>query len=343
MQQWSSPTGGTPDYYATNATDPMVVPATAVYGPFTPIGTGSIGLFARRAYSTFDPVSEYVSAPISLGSGHYYAQLRVNITSNTNAANQGIASGFGIQFSTGQLPDANVQMRSYLRPNNSGVLSSNLIGQAYVNNWSQAPISGQFDLPSGATVATIGLFNDSPTALTPLPNRNSAILNTYFFVDDVQIFRVPTAGPNIPCVGSAGVSIGEGCLIPGATYRWLSSINSGPFSGSYPSTLNITVSPSATTTYQLTVTLPDGSTYVTSTVVGTAPPMPTIQDPTDLDGCDILGGVFTITNYNPQYTYTVSAGGSIRLFPGLNTTYGTISVKANGKSGEGYITVVASA
>ncbi|UOQ71107.1 hypothetical protein [Hymenobacter cellulosilyticus] len=273
LQQWRSATGGTPDYYATNATNDMAKPASAVYGPFTAIGTGSVGLFARQTYDSFDRVSEYVTASVSLSAGRYYAQFRANLTRNTSVANQGIASGFGIQFSNGNLPGASASMRDFLPPSGQGVLSTQPIGQNHIDNWNQAPISGQFDLPSGANTVTLGLFNSAPSALLPLPGRNASIPNMYVFVDDLQIFKVPTAGPDRACTG-APVQIGEGCAIPGATYAWTQSGSSTVLA----TTLQWNVRPTSTTTYNLTVRLPDGSTYSTAVTVNACPPCPALTD-----------------------------------------------------------------
>jgi gliding motility-associated-like protein len=113
---------------------------------------------------------------------------------------------------------------------------------------------------------TVGLFNSDPGNMPQLTGRRTDLARSYVFVDNIELFRIPTAGPNHPCSGSgpAGpVHLGEGCSIPGATYAWRKVGDPTVIA----STIETDVTPPATTTYELTVTLPDGSTYRTTTQV----------------------------------------------------------------------------
>jgi|GEM_PF-1928676 len=278
VQTWTSPTAGTPDYYANNATDPMAAPATAVYGGFTPLGNASVGLFTQMAYFDFlagrnrDRATEYVETDLTapLESARYYAQFQVNLTRNAgaNVANQGLNNGFGLQVSNGRLPGGGNTTRNFLTPSGRGVLSTAPINDNNVDTWTR--VSGQFDAQAGDNTLTLGNFNPAPANMTPLAGRNPNAPNTYIFVDNVELFKIPTAGPNRPCApANTLLELGEGCAIPGATYAWHDG--SGVV---FATTLIASIAvPVATTTYYLTVTLPDGSTHTTSTQVSICSPL----------------------------------------------------------------------
>jgi hypothetical protein len=340
LDGWTSPTGGSPDYYASNArTSPglvqaNIVPATGIYATFPPFSPqGSVGLGTLQPFDGYGRISEYIQTGIpTLGQGRYYAQLQVRpsnggtlaATGGANASTRGVGRGFGLQVSNGTFPGATNGMRDFLTPTNNpqgvpitGVLTSaatTLDDIDDVANWRR--ISGQFDVTGteGFNVLTVGMFDSSPAALIPLPDLvATTIQRTYILVDNVELFRIPTAGLNTTC----GNSIGEGCPIPGATYSWSPSagLNS-------TTTLNPTASPAVTTTYTLTVTLPDNSTFSSSTTVTACPPPPcpvpprpliTLLDP---NPCYTRQVSYEITNRDPAYTYTITAVGGAAL-PGI--------------------------
>jgi hypothetical protein len=297
LSNWYSPSAGSPDYFGTNATatsDVQPSNENSPYGSFTPYvsaGTdpirGAVGLYARQAYTEVqtgivrDRTSEYAQVALPnnglITGAQYYADFQVSLshrTATSLATNYGINNGFGLVFTTTALSQTG---RDFIAAPSDAkkVLSTTPLLQNAINfgttgaaNWQR--VSGQFP-GGGERYLTVGLFNPDASNLVLLPNGQADLFNTYFFVDAVRIFKIPTAGPaaTVPCGGS--VSIGEGCVIPGATYSW-----SAPGLGTFASsTTNIqtTVSPAATTTYTLTVTLPDQSTYVTSTTVGTTKPV----------------------------------------------------------------------
>jgi hypothetical protein len=325
---WTSPTAGTPDYYATNgAVD--VNPPTGIYARFTPFSArGSIGLGSLQPYAQYDfRASEYVSTQIPvLAQGRYYAELRAQPSDggtyaannpgniSANASTRGVSSGFGLQVSNGPFPGANANMRDFLIPTQStrGVLNNGTAGQTIndVTRWTR--VSGQFDV-SGTenfNTLTVGLFNPSPNVLVPLPGITSDFPRTYIIVDNVELFRIPTAGPSAAC----GATIGEGCSIPYASYSW------SPAAGlSNANSLNPVANPSATTIYTLTVTLPDGSTHATSTTVNgcgcPTPNAPQIQTPA-WTCTNSFGPVYVvIANYDPNLTYLVTTTNNLENSP----------------------------
>lgn len=357
VQGWWSPTGGSPDYYATNATanpfrpdlPPMAHPAFTPYGPFTPFGAAGVGLYARQEYTAdkyYDPMAEYISTNITAAPGRYYAQFQLSLTGNRGAANRGIAAyGFGIQVSSGPIPGTSNSSRDFIPNANPDLWNAGPIDQSFVNSFKR--VSGQFNIEPGDDTFTMGFFNRNALNAPTLTGGNTQIPSTYVFVDNVELFKIPTAGSNKGCESrSQGVTIGEGCHIPGAIYTWSASVNGGPFviNSTSTSTPILSVSPTIDTFYQLTVTLPDGGTHVTYAAVEACPcdlaPAPNVQAPNDMDGCTIFGGTFQILDYNTSYTYSVTASGSIRLFgPGFNAANGSIVVKTTSQQGDGFLTI----
>ncbi|WBO86717.1 T9SS type A sorting domain-containing protein [Hymenobacter yonginensis] len=109
--------------------------------------------------------------------------------------------------------------------------------------------------------------------------------------------------------------------------------------GSSP-TFQATANTSGSVTLRATVSGNCGNFVVTRTIYVGAPPAAELQAPSGLDGCNTFAGSFQITNLNPAFTYSVSAGGSLRLFGGFNASTGTINVKVGAQTGAGYVTVV---
>jgi len=283
LKNWYSPSFATPDYLATNApatSDVQPNYENSVFGSSTPFSdNGHIGLYTRQQFTDTAPrdrVAEYASVrlPNALIAGaRYYAELRVSLAHGSFLTNYGITSGFGMLFTPGNVN--NIGTRDFLpfptTPYQT-IFNTTPIGQSAINNgilgstnWQR--ISGQLDGTAGGQAMqylTIGLFNSNASNQTLLPGRDATRPNTYFFVDAVQVFKIPTVGaaPATLCTGSA-VTLGEGCDIPGASYAWTTTGNNTPFAN----TIQTTVRPTTTTTYVLTVRLPDGSTYPTSATV----------------------------------------------------------------------------
>ncbi|AHJ95292.1 T9SS type A sorting domain-containing protein [Hymenobacter swuensis] len=271
LQSWSSNSQATPEYYANNGTIANIRPATGAYASFSPFsGVGAVGLFSRRGGNTgFDDVSEYINAaiPTLTAGSRYYAQFQAQLSSNTLAANSAVSNGFGLLFSNGQ-PTANNGFRDFITINGPTVLSGPIARtNTSLNDWRL--VSGQFTASGTENRVTIGMFN--PTGYAQPVGTN--LVNTYILVDDVELYKIPTAGPDRAC-SSTGVQLGEGCAIPGATYAWRQSGNATV----QATTLQWNVQPATTTTYTLTVRLPDGSTHTTSVKVNVCPPCPALTD-----------------------------------------------------------------
>jgi len=340
---WVTPNGSSPDYYATNGSSPDIVPATGIYGTFSPFGgKGSVGLGTLER-NDGTRVSEYISTTVAnVKTGHYYASFQVQV-SNGGASGisstRGVQSGFGFQVSSGFLGYIPGSSGGYdfLRPSpsNCGLLTSSALTQANVGVWT--PVTGQFDIAktdvSGANVATltVGLFNANRA------DRDAILINgstsaqdtrTYFFVDNIELFKVPTAGPDqVYCPGSS-VTIGEGCDIPNAKYAWRIDGQQTPFAYG----ITTQVAPTGPTRYSLTVTLPDNSIYVSYVNVTLCPPI--------IYGPDVMGcgqGPFTFQASPTNGTiWQVTPANLVTSSSGYGSTFTTNAV--SGASGQITIT-----
>jgi hypothetical protein len=283
LADWYSPTLGTPDFLATNAANTIqgndVNPnlETRIDGAATVSGSssvrsgiGEIGLYSRQA-PTNDPlanVSEYATTKITptLPNVSYYAEMWVSLSHSTLSCNYGIDTDFGMWFT----PNDNfkqLENRLYLKSNSSpiaeGDINNGILGPT---NWKR--ISGILR-GNGENYVTIGAFNPILNR-QPLQGKNGNIPNTYVFVDDFQLYKIPTAGSAKSTCSGSSITLGEGCPIPGATYTWSApGITGLPINSS---NINTTVSPTATTTYTLTVTLPDQTKSTTTATVSVSYP-----------------------------------------------------------------------
>jgi hypothetical protein len=345
LSNWYSPTAGSPDYFATNATATSEVqPANenSPYGSFTPyLATsnndgleGAIGLYARQNYydsntnTLRDRTSEYaqVNLNTALPSGRYYVDFQVSLSHNTStslATNYGVNSGFGLVFTTtaslsvinGGPSTPTLNSRDFLEVPATAqtVFNQSPIAQNAINNgvtgaanWQR--VSGQISSTGNLQYVTAGLFNADPSNQIALPNRRTDLRNTYFFVDAIRIFKIPTAGTAATTFCGGSITIGEGCPIPGATYTWSAPGITGLPSNS--SSVQTTVTPATNTTYTLTVNLPDGNNYsstvniTVNSAASTPPPAPIVIQ-TGQDQC-LRQAYYTITNYNPAFTYQVN-------------------------------------
>lgn len=371
---WIAPTECTPEYFATNA-DPSsplswdVNPATTSFGTFTPAnGRGAVGMGtyedgARR-------VSEYVQTDLGAGVldpngvGMYYASFRVQLSSSLAVNNREIAEGFGLQVSAAPLAYASGSHPyndDFLerRPADKGVLTTTPLTSANASAWTT--VSGQIHAEPGDRYMTIGLFNPDLSArgndvTTGSPATGTA--RTYCFVDDVQLFKIPTAGPRRQCNGynNQTVQIGEGCEIPGATYEWRKGSMTAPV---FSTSLINFVYPTTSSFYYLNVTLPDGSGLLTTTIVYVCPDPPKCPplSPPSIDrawwGCPQGAGpvAVIISNYVKGNTYTISTTGDITSPGTLSYPYvpappqpnvpgaAAFYVSSNVSSGKGYVTV----
>jgi hypothetical protein len=350
---WESPTQATPDYCATNATDPMARPATAAYGPFTPFGTGNVGAVGVGSILGSNETSEYVSRTQSLAPGRYYTQFKVNLSQNATAATCGVTSGFGLQV-TATLPTAPAgNVRGFVSqvPANKRVYNSTPIGNNNINAWTD--IRGQFDVFDGDNTITIGLFDRSSANMFWLTGRDTNVQRTYMFVDNVELFKIPIAGPDISLVSCSGnpatATLGVGCDIPGAAYQWRQQSGGQSVPVANGNSMSLSISITATTVYYLDVFLPDGSVYTTSATVtvtpATAPAAPDVFYVWEAHNTWESMAFYQIANYNPLLTYTVTTlTRGISAFVDYSATPNvspTIRIKTSGLRPEGDFTVTA--
>lgn len=327
---WRAVNSNGGDLYNTDFTTNRINPARGPYDPFTPHGgKGAIQIQSVEVGGNYPSAySEYSQQAVTLIAGNYYAEYWI------------------LKSALSQYPTLNsgfMPIRMQVRPDNVGGASPS------------------FGAPNAVTTASTNIVSTPAKVSTTVWNRVSGILNlangpqyvilgctdfgnsslvTVHFIDDVALYKIPTAGP--PAVGcnGAAVTIGEGCAIPNATYAWTTG-GGAPFA----TTLQTAVAPTATTTYILTVTLPDGSTSastVTVSVYGSAgPPVPQFVE-IDQIQCQHQAR-FQITNFNPELTYTVTNVSNAIALP-LNPITSEFRVKgATAGTNPGIFTVTATA
>jgi hypothetical protein len=314
LAAWRSTNNGTPDYLATNApagseTDPFNYTATWGYvQPYnynSSLHNGMVGLFAYGGYTPLE--SEYItpdSGPLNLAAGAYYAAFRASKSTYSTSF-----SKLGMNLTLAN-PVTTTSSGYYSRATTSIESPGFITGNA----WSL--VSGTITIPAaGQYYVNIGNFDANSHG------GSTASDYVYYFVDEVQLFKIPAANPNksslsVPC--GTSVRLGESSSIPNASYAWTVTGSTTPFA----TTSQVTVNPTATTTYTLTVTLPDGSTSVsTATITATPPAMPQVQAPdwTCVDGS--RGPVFVyVDDYNPAYTYNITTTKNIVVFGGATIT-----------------------
>jgi hypothetical protein len=309
----SSPTYGRPTYYATNApvgsaTNPFTNPATNVNGsPFLPynynqsLNNGALSIIAAEI-GTSSPINQpqYVTATVlqALTPGAtYYASFQAYRSS---------APGGAVRLGMNLSQDGPAQAATTTSTQTS----------APVTNSAWTKVSGKISIPnplpnghSSSDPWTVTIGNISP---------NGPGARARYYIDEVELYKIPTAGvsPAAVCFNAnTSFTLGEGCLIPNASYTWSAPGVVGLPSNS--STIQITVSPTTTTVYTLTVNLPDGT---TSTSKATVTIIPHVDDPQAMtpewDCVDGPGPIWAyIYNYDPTLTYTITTTNNIRNVP----------------------------
>ncbi|MGI4871347.1 MAG: T9SS type A sorting domain-containing protein [Janthinobacterium lividum] len=318
---------------------------------------GAIGLYARQSYTDpvtnqlRDRVSEYAQAHLSspLYAGvRYYIDFQVSLSHRTavsTACNYGVTSGFGLLFTNNVNSLSTIGTTSTSLPTTSSrdfiaypsganfntvfntvPLTDNAVnfGTPGTANWQR--VSKQIT-GNGEQYVTAGLFDSNRNNQVLLANGDSRFRNTYFLLDAVRIFRIPTAGNGATkqCTPSGNeIVLGEGCDMKdvGATYAWTETGGSTVLGNS----LHLTVNPAVTTSYTLTVTLPDGSLWATSATVTV--PYPTAGHDQTIcpgesaiigQGCSIPGAAYLWSSPN---TGTFASGNlQVTVSPTVTTTY----------------------
>jgi hypothetical protein len=320
---------GQADYFATNAppgtaSNPASANQSPWAAPFVPymnnpaLRNGTIGIVTGVNNVQGSPFAsqEYITPTMSfpLSAGKYYASFRAyrssaSVTStrlglNLSTSSNSTGSGYGIQSPT----------------------------ELTNSTWTR--VADQFTVPQSTNwYVTIG---------NQIPSSAGSVAQALYYIDEVELYKIPTAGPAVACTGS-GVLIGEGCHIPGATYAWSPTTDmDAPTDG-----ITAFVHPPSTTTYTLTVTLPNNtathpSTFSSSvTVTGCICPTPAAPELALYDGDANCAGqvIYIITNYDSSVHYTFNRISNIssgfldtpdRFRIKSNSTSGTFSVTATG-------------
>jgi hypothetical protein len=317
LSNWQSTITTTADYYATNSLGTNTHPNTSLFGSFMPYeGRGSLGLLALQPLPVNQGGPFYAEyATVDLGSTNtlqagsdYYASMRVY-----SAGNGQYASYVGMNLSAAS-PINYTPTSSYTR------LSSNAGDQLIV---SSGPVSAQQWTPVAQVITpgtalrylTVGNFGPA-TATVSNVRPNAPYPYAYVYVDDVQLYKIPTAGANKSCPAPTGVDLGETCSIPGATYAWRSSASGSTVLGTSPM---YHVTSTVTATYTLTVTLPNVANPYSSSATVTAcppPPCPTLADYSVTQ----LSGQYSCLTNRCHYDFAIS-GPSSDYHWSLNDTY----------------------
>lgn len=300
------------------------------YGPFTP-HNGSLGAIQIQSAELNAPTypaaySEYVAQQVNLAGGNYYAEFWIQ--ESKLATNYPSDANIGFMPITMEVrsndPGMNTQ---YIGPNVVQLenpqhsIVSNAAGTSRTT-WNR--VSGTMNLPKGTQFVVLGCYTFGANKL-----------KSVYFIDDVALYLIPSAGNSITKCPEAtvtiGTGLGSGCDITGARYAWTVVGSSAPPFAFTPQTQ---VSPQVTTIYTLTVTLPDGSTKssnVTVNVTSLSAPQLTVVKK------DLCTKIITyqIVNYNPAYTYNVGAISSgLSLLQPNPLSSATFSLQAiNGATG----------
>ena len=326
LANWRSTNGSSPDYFATNAptTGPYGSgsnPNTTDIGTFTPhfpnpaLHNGTVGFYIAH-YALGDDDQEYINpGAIPLTGGAYYAEFFAARSSYSQPGGNA-AFRLGMNFTTSD-PRTTSKNQVFQRPTD---LNYSFQSQNFLTSSDWQRVSGVVTVAPGSYFVNIG--NIEPTV-------QAGLGFAYYLIDDVALYKIPTAGSNQTVEGCttspATVALGEGCEILGAQYQW--SVNNQVLT---PNTLHITVTVGTTTTYQLRVTLPDGTySYSTATITVSTPSPPDAPSLTLLyDDHDCKGQVvYTIDNYDYYTTYTCNR--VYHINGGFFDTPGQVRIKSN--------------
>ena len=363
-----------PSYYSKHYPpgSPVDIPRNA-YG-YQNLDDQYVGLVARRPT---DAYREYITTPIwgggtaaaPLGEGWYYVAMWVSLGSYSTTASAGIGvcltsvkptdAWFGptgngrmriLQDATGGTPQ--------LYSSAPDAVSVPLLNERYLTDTAGfVKIAGCFYVPAGEeyTYATIGDFNPDgpgntlPATPAPAPAANPALANdVYYYIAAAGIH--PFTGPGIDYTINCGetVRLGDDDIhatwpmpfYSNARYSWTGTDGLGPTN---KATQRLDVTPSGTTRYTLTVTVPpNGGGIGPSTVVQTGSITVTVRpNPecasrcgtgiVDLTGQSFTGG-HTFTGYTRYQsdtdlllehgTYTFEPHSMLLMGPNANIIVG---------------------
>ncbi|MBO2010884.1 T9SS type A sorting domain-containing protein [Hymenobacter negativus] len=320
-------TNGHPIYYATNAptgslTNPFTNnPAVNFSGPdayigdsFTPyqynsnpaVHNGAISIISILQASSSPLYREDNISPtttLTLSPGTYYASFQAYRAAGNGSTRLGMKLANPEAFPNPMQSSVPLQNAAWTRV--SGQVNVPAVSSANTNQWT----------------VTIGNFAGGGSG-------SSTPVRVRYHIDEVELYKIPTAGPAAACSGSS-VMIGEGCHIPGATYEWRRNGSPNVISTSTASPITYV---DITDTYTLKVTLPDQTTFSSSVAVTGCNPQPAIIG--NESACAGVSPTFTANSSNvtwsasPASFFATTSGSGSTFTPGL----------ATGASGQGTIT-----
>ena len=267
LPYWKSPNSNTSDYYSMGApttSSQSSNPTVAPFGKFVPIGEASLGILALQFVDKSWYYTEYATQPLAGGAlapGEYYASMKVY-----SASGGQFATNVGMNIS--ENPPGN---QGHYTPatGDRGIYSTGGMG---ASAWTR--VSGTFVVDPGTNLRYLNVGNFEDLAAPTLdPVRPTAQWPyAYVYIDDVQLYKIPTAGPKRFCGGTSDqfLILGDGCGIPGASYAWYKGFGAvGPV---IDTNFQTVVYPTTSSFYTLFVTLPDGTTSMSHTIVYACPP-----------------------------------------------------------------------
>jgi hypothetical protein len=321
---WDNASMASPDDYNSAFPSPVNIPNTFFGTHTSHSGSGMLGFVAdERGSDWHEYVYQELNNPLVAGVTY---ELSFWVKTPSTFAVNGIGgwltdlSGlFSINGTNSQLIGATPQV-------NSGVFITSSMG------WTE--VKQQFVAAGGEDHLVIGNFGNAVSPTT------SGYYMPYYFLDDVSLKPVldltVTATPTAICQGYTSTLTIE----PGVPTTILNWTPNGSLSCSNCST--VYASPAATTIYTATINYFPGCTIApTVTVTVNMPPPAPVMTSTDLTTCGPGPVTFSITNFNPLYTYStptifpLTAG-----FAGPVSSTGTFAVNWGSSSSGATIVVL---
>ena len=353
---WNSPAigpfAGTPDYYHTCATTPLLQPTQGIFGPQVPrTGNGMTGLYAE-IYDPNDPIHqafnsrEYIQAelvrPLQAGRT-YYAEFHWSFGERSAYAAPALGMWFG---NTTQEPDFVNSSYLYqlngqdIQPQVESDLSLAPLDDAV--NWSKVanlftvPTSGQLPLD----MVTVGNFQNDlnwsggggfPTGVTFY-----GIYGAYYFIDDLMLWELPAQPANATLSLCDGATTTLGAPLPptppglSVTYTW-----AGPGIGIISGTTLSQITVSQPGQYGFSVRV-NGKTYTYApiTVTGNAANV-TLTDTVYVGGYTFHAGKTYFIPQNTRFldgSYTLEPDSRLLLGAGVSVRLGPDALLDGGKA-----------
>lgn len=304
--------------------------------------TGRVGI---KRPSTFDFQNDgLIMQQVTLTPGHLYQVSFWALKTSTGQYKSKMAFSV-VNSSSAPLFDSKPSTNSIV-PAPYNIITSNYITD--MSNWTQ--VTGTFvasTLPSGSnTWVVVGFDRSLPVFDAAVGSPGVGSTNMNYAIDDVTVTDLtcandpPVAGANQTICPNTSAVIGQGCFPVGATLQWRVQGSSTVFATS----LQTSVTPTSTTTYELTVTQANGTVSTSQTTVTVFDPNNFVPQLAILVADDCYGlYLYSITNYNPAYTYTVQVingySSATTVNPGMRGGAGTFELARAKKAPSGSFTV----